>query len=232
MIHYHEERSKQTAQSEICERTLIFLCIQIWPIFWHSTWSVQKCVHKKIWYGCKILFTNVSGRSSYRLGIIINIYNIYINTKESTSITQYTQLTLNIRYLFKLVNPEYSSGITTMGSDLLSKASWQTSIFDRKVTCRNPFISMEGCYWLLRGSNQILLIQWGIVFLFTTFSNHLNYSTMDVYKPLDWFAILNLLWYHVIRISRRGILNYLIVVLGILMLYYFPHRHATNENII
>jgi len=71
------------------------------------------------------------------------------------------------------MNPEDSSGVSTVRSDLLPEARRQSGVFDGQGRLGDPLVAVESGDRLLRGRDQVLLVHGLVVRLLARFSGHL-----------------------------------------------------------
>lgn len=72
------------------------------------------------------------------------------------------------------MDPEDPSCVSAVRAHFLSEAGGHAGIADGKVFWLQPLISQEGCDWLLRCGNQILLVHRIVIRFLTSLPDHLN----------------------------------------------------------
>lgn len=81
--------------------------------------------------------------------------------------------------LLKLVHPEDAPSVSAMRAHFLPEAGGEASVANGKLLGLEPFVSQEGCDGLLRGRNQVLLVDGAVVGLLAALPDDLRHTGDD-----------------------------------------------------
>lgn len=100
----------------------------------------------------------------------IYLFECWISLTMKTNIKHNFCLTAD---LLKLVHPEDPAGVSAMGAHFLSEAGGEAGVADGQVFRFEPLVPQEGCDGLLRGGDQVLLVDGVVVWILTALADDL-----------------------------------------------------------
>lgn len=75
--------------------------------------------------------------------------------------------------LLKLVHPEDAAGVAAVGAHFLSEAGGEAGVADGQILRLEPLVPQEGGDGLLRGGNEVFLVDGAVVRLLAAFADDL-----------------------------------------------------------
>lgn len=75
--------------------------------------------------------------------------------------------------LLELVHPEDPAGVAAVGAHFLPEAGGEAGVADGQLLRLEPLVPQEGGDGLLRGGDQVLLVDGAVVRLLAAFADHL-----------------------------------------------------------
>lgn len=77
-------------------------------------------------------------------------------------------------HLLELVDAEDAAGVSAVRANLLAEAGGQPRVFDGQILRLQPLVPVQGCDGLLRGGDEVLLVDGAVLRLLAALANHLG----------------------------------------------------------